>query len=111
MEPVRFIVALKKGVDGHGVKPDLEALAADLSVQVHDLQRLRIQLVTGSTTQGTYESVFGAKLAYVTRTIPNLNRGPYKVQEWVEQVPAMVPASLQDRIESIRLDQKMYLTD
>ncbi len=110
-EPVLYEVDLKDGVDGHSVKGDLEALATDLQVHVHDLTSLKMQMVTGQTSQATYESVFGAELRYVKREIPNLNRGPHDIQEWVELKPATVPASLQDRIESICLERRMYLTD
>ena len=110
-EPVLYEVTMKSGVNGHSVKGDLEALAADLQVNVHDFTRLQLQMVTGQTSQATYESLFAAELRYVTREIPNLNKGPRDIKEWVEVKPATVPASLQDRIEKIGLAQKMYLTD
>ncbi len=110
-EPVRYEVTLKDGINGHDVKPDLEALASDLQVHVSDLKRLQMQFVNGETSQATYESVFGAELRYVTRTISNLNKGPRDIKEWVEVKPATVPASLQDRIEHIGLAKMMYLTD
>jgi len=110
-EPVLYEVDLKDGVDGHSIKSDLGALAADLQVHVLDLKSLQMQLVNGQTSQATYESLFGAELRYVKREIPNLNRGPHDIQEWVEVKPATVPASLQDRIEHIGLARMMYLTD
>ncbi len=110
-EPVLYEVKLKPGINGHDVKNDLEALADDLTVNVKDLRSLKIQLVNGQTSQATYESIFGAELRYVTREIPNLNKGPRDIKEWVEVKPATVPASLQDRIEHIGLARMMYLTD
>ncbi len=110
-EPVLYEVTLKAGIDGHNVKGDLEALATDLDVHVLDLRSLKMQFVNGKTSQATYESLFGAELCYVKREIPNLNKGPHDIQEWVEVKPATVPASLQDRIEKIGLARMMYLTD
>ncbi len=110
-EPVRFNVELNPSIDGNSVKKDLEQLATDLHVDVLGLRSLGRQLVTGSTSQETYEEVFGAKLEYVTKTIPHLNKGPYDVQEWQEIRPATVPETLRDRVAYIRLEQKFYLTD
>ncbi len=110
-EPVLYEFKLKSGVNGHDLKSDLEALATDSEVHILDLKISKMQFVNGRTSQATYESLFGAELRYVTRTIPNLNKGPRDIKEWVEVKPATVPASLQDRIESIGLAQKMYLTD
>ncbi len=110
-EPLLYEVKLKPGVDGHTIKSDLEALAADSEVHILDLKCSRMQFVNGKTSQETYESVFGAELRYVTREIPNLNKGPRDIKEWVEVKPATVPVSLQDRIEQIGLARMMYLTD
>ena len=109
--PVQFVVELKRGVDGHAVKPDLEALANDLAISVRDLTRIGLQYVTGMTSQSTYERVFGTKIDYRTRVVTNLNRGPRQVQEWVELGPAAIPQTLQDRIERIYLDRPLFLTD
>ena len=110
-EPVLYEVKLKQGVDGHKVKNDLEALASDLNVHVLDLKSNKMQIVNGKTSQETYESLFGTELRYVTREIPNLNKGPRDIKEWVELKTATVPVSLQDRIEHIGLVRMMYLTD
>lgn len=110
-KPVRFEVGLRKGDEGHSVKSDLERLADDLVVDVYDFKNRKMQLVTGSTSQKTYEKIFRAELNYITRTIPNVNRGPYDVQEWTEIKPAVVPEHLKDRVVYIRLEQQIYLTD
>lgn len=110
-EPVLYDVTLKPSIDGHKVKSELEALADDLQVNILDLKNIKRQYVNGKTSQATYESVFGAELRYVTRVIPNLNRGPREVGEWVEVKPAAVPPSLKDQIKSIGLAEMMYLTD
>jgi len=110
-EPVEFRIRLKEGVDGNSIKSELEQLADDLTVTVHDLKGRKRQLVIGSTSKSTYERVFGAELDYITKTIPNVNKGPYDVQEWNEFKPAQVPEAFADKIEYIGLEQKTYLTD
>jgi hypothetical protein len=111
MDAVRFRVELSDKAAGQKVKETLEEKAKDITIAVLDLKNINMQLVSGSTSQETYEKLFDAKLNYVTRTIPNLNRGPYQVQEWQEVKPASVPDYLKAYVSSISLEQRMYLTD
>lgn len=111
MELVRFMVDMKEGADANEIKTDLESRAKDLSIQVQNLKSLGLKYVFGRASQKTYENVFEAKVEYQTKTIPNINRGPYQVQEWVEVRDAKVPDNLKDKIEKIYLEPKFYLTD
>ncbi len=52
---------------------------------------------------------FSAKLECIEKVIPNLNRGPYKVQEWQEVVPAQIPEQFRGKINYVKLDQQMRL--
>lgn len=108
-KPVCFEIGLKTGADWNSVKRDLEALAGDFTLDVFQCRRKGV--ILGSTSQETYERVFHAELKYVTKTIPNVNRGPYDVQEWNEITGAVVPENLRDRIDDIQLDRPIYLTD
>jgi hypothetical protein len=101
MEQVYFVVNLKPGIDGYAVKPDLEALAQDITIHVRDYPHLGIQHVFGSTSQTSYERAFNARLAYRPYAPDPLNNPSRQSHEWVELVPATVPASLQDRIARI----------
>jgi len=109
---VRFYINLQEGICAKEIKKDLESLAKDLTIYVTDLTPLlKAELVVGETNQKTYEQLFNAKLEYQTKTIPNLNRGPYKVKEWVEIESAQVPENLKQIIESIKLEKPTYFTD
>ena len=108
-EPVRFVV--KQLGDAYSIKDKLEGMANDLSIHILDLKNLGIQYLIGTTSQGTYENLFNAELSYSSRTINNINRGPYQVNEWVEMKKAEVPKELQKDISDIYIEQKMYLTD
>lgn len=110
-ELVCFVVSLHERADAYAVKSSLERLADDISIDVLNLESLHRQYVSGITSQATYESVFGAQLDCVTKIIPNLNSGPYQVQEWVEKQPARVPQGMEQYISSIALEMKRYLTD
>ena len=109
--PVRFMIDMQQGVDAYAVKENLEARASGLSVHILELKNIGMQYVHGSADAATYESLFNAKLAYQTKIIQNLNRGPYAVREWVEICAASVPSDLEDKIKRIYLEPKMYLTD
>jgi len=108
-EPIRFTVKLRDGVNGREVKADLEQLASD--VKIHVLKLNNLQLVSGTTTQTTYESLFNTSVAYESRVILNLNRGPRTVYGWIEKSPAHIPAGLENKISYIGLEKKMHLTD
>jgi hypothetical protein len=58
-----------------------------------------------------YESLFGAQLEYLPRTVHNLNRGDYTVWEWVEKAPASVPEGLGGYFIDVGLEKMIYLTD
>jgi len=111
VDPVRFIIDLETGVNAQVVKSDLEALADDLSINILEFKTLKMQLVTGNSTSGTYETLFNAELSYRERTIFNLNRMPSYVGEWVEDRKASVPKQFIGRIKRIYLQPKYYLSD
>ncbi len=110
-EPVLFDVDIQKHTDPDFVKKELEKLSSNLEINVQRLRNLGMVMINGSTDQETYEKVFNAKLDYQKRTIPNLNKGPYDVWEWVETKPAEVPERLKNHIASIKLSVSLYLTD
>lgn len=58
-----------------------------------------------------YESLFGARLEYVPRTIHNLNRGDYVVWEWQETETANLPRGLDKYVAGVELARRLYLTD
>ncbi|MBI4919241.1 hypothetical protein HY837_04875 [archaeon] len=106
-----FTVDLKEGINGYDVKSDLEKLASDISIIVHDYKNLKMQLVNGTTSKETYEKVFKGEIEYQTKIINNINTGKREVQEWVELKPAQVPENLQDKVKRIYLSPTHWLTD
>ncbi len=110
-EPVRFIVTPQPGVDAQKLKDELEALTPGRELKIHVTELRRSTLVTGITNQHIYEKLFGAKLEYQTKTVPNLNGPDREVQEWVEKKPATIPDRFVNKIASIKLVTPVYLTD
>lgn len=58
-----------------------------------------------------YESLFGARLEYVPKTLHNLNKGDYVVWEWQEIEPARLPNGLEGYMSGVELARRLYLTD
>ena len=110
-EPVFFDVEAKPDAQADDIKQILENLSDRLVIEVLIFRNFGITLIVGMTDQKTYERVFNAKLQYRTRTIPNLNKAPYQVQEWVEVKPAEVPVTLKGKVKAILLAESEYLTD
>ena len=114
-DPVRFAITLKKGKDteqiANQVRAELLKLSPNIQVWVHVLKNLKMVVMIGETNQKTYEKVFGAKLAYVSETVPNLNRGARDVWIWRETKSATIPASIAEYVEQIQLDVLVFLTD
>lgn len=110
-DPVIFQAILKKSADAYSVKNDLEGLVEGIRVEVHNFKDKKIQYVSGMTTQGGYEKVFGVKLTYEEKIVKNLSKSPRKFYEWTENEPAKVPKELAGRVEEIHLVKKGYLLD
>lgn len=113
-ELVRFVVNVKNGFNPGAVKSGLEKLAASLNFKGLELTESSPLSLSGQTNQETYEMLFGARLDYAEQIVQNLNRGPnagYSVKEWCELHPARVPWEFDCVINSIELQQKIYLTD
>ena len=84
-------------------KSELEKLAGDIKVSIR-----HAPFISGETSLPTFERVFNTKLRQVKRMIHSL-RKPYEVTEWSGF--ANVPKHLKDKIASIHLERKIYLTD
>jgi len=104
-EPVRFIVKLKNGADFGQTLHDLEAIASDLRVTV--INKRRGPQIGYSASQATYERQFAAEIWCVEREILSVTGPATTRYEWVEKIPAQIPAQFQDRIASISLDRQM----
>ena len=93
MEQVRFNIGMNAGVDAQEVKRTLEELAkglsvSDLSLKVDSIGRHTY--IFGRTSQASYESLFGAKLRYDSRTINAAVGRPQNAEDWVEDVPSNI---------------------
>ncbi len=104
-EPVRFIVKIKTGADFGQTLHDLEAIAGDLCVKV--INKRRGPQIGYSVSQATYEREFAAEIWCVEREILSVTGPATTRYEWVEKLPAQIPAPFQDRIDSISLYQQM----
>ena len=108
---VYFNVEAEPDANTDDIKQTLESLSNRLDIRVLTFRRIGKTRISGATNKKTYERVFEAKIRLGTRTIPNLNKGPYQIQEWVEVKPAKVPLALEGKIKAIRLAENVYLTD
>lgn len=108
---VYFGVTLKGGVNPDEVKIELEKLSKGLIISILRFKNIGKAYVAGVCNKAVYERVFNARLRRETRTVRNLNKGAVKESYWVELVAAVIPEQFQNKIQSIRLDQGIVLTD
>ncbi len=112
-QPVQFTVFGNPNTDAQEILRELQKLSPALRCTVLTLKYIKLPCpyISCRTDQATYETVFAAKLRYGTKTIPDLNRGPRKVSDWVEDEPAKVPDTLKNLVKSIAITKKIHLTD
>jgi len=111
LEKVSFIINIEDDANMDEVIEELNKLSEDMAFNPRRFEGLGIQMLTGYADQNTYESVFDAKVEYRTWTYNNINTGPQTISDWVEIEKAKVPESLQEKVNRIDLNRKMYLTD
>lgn len=105
MAEISFFIGVRKGIELRSIERDLEHLASDITVVTRNT---RHTLLLCETSKATYESLFQAKLTYSSRMINESVGRPQKVEDWAEESPAKIPDSLKDRIQYVKLNQKVY---
>ena len=93
-EPIKFIIELLKGADREAVRRDLGRLADDLVLEEGELLP---KYVFGSTSQATYERIFGAKVFYTG--------------VWMHLRQPQVPEAFKDRIFQVYPSVKLSPTN
>ncbi len=89
-EPVPIYVTLANTVDANTVKSRLEQLANDVHISVVNFKRLKMGALEGTTSQATYQALFGGELEY-------------KHGQWYERKPAKIPTQFQGEIVDIKV--------
>ncbi|MBI5421138.1 MAG: hypothetical protein HZA35_02385 [Parcubacteria group bacterium] len=111
-EPLVFIIVPKGNTKAKDALKKLGEYATSLSICFTDTYVFRrVNMFTVALNKKDAEILFRAKFQWVTFTVPNLNTGPHEKSDWKVIKPPQIPQGLEDSIQSITLDQQVFLTD
>ncbi len=107
---VNYFISLKNLEPQSSFEDALRKISTYSQINVvNTLDSIGTLIVT--TPKQEFEKLYQVSLYWNTKTVNNINTGPFQVSDWVMTGKPKVPKDLEDYVAGIQLDRKVYLTD